>query len=331
MAISSELDLAAVLRRAAVAAAELADARYAALGVARPCTASATIPRGRASSGSSFAYGGLERGPHRGGKPRTRTPSRHVPGQRQSRARAPCTLSGRRHPALAATYTADDVTSNRIRVLLCDDHELVRRGLRGLLQSDLTIDIVGEAANAGEAVRMAAELAPDVVVLDVRMPGGSGVEACRDIRAHREATRVLILTTFADDEALFSAIMAGASGYVLKQIKGNDLLDGIHRVANGQSLLDASVTARVMARIRGEEPGQAAPMGDLTPQERRIIGLVAEGLTNREIGARMNLAEKTVKNYVSNILMKMGLERRTQVAAFMVRQQHVSEAQDWSP
>ena len=223
------------------------------------------------------------------------------------------------------------MSTTRIRVLLCDDHELVRRGLRGLLQSDLTVDVVGEAANADEAVRLAAELEPDVVVMDVRMPGRSGVEACRDIRAHREATRVLILTSFADDDALFSAIMAGAAGYVLKQIKGNDLLDGIHRVANGQSLLDASVTARVMARLRGEAaPGQSDPTGDLTPQERRILGLVGEGLTNREIGTQMHLAEKTVKNYVSNILMKMGLERRTQVAAYMAKQQRSSEAQDWS-
>jgi two-component system, NarL family, response regulator DevR len=217
-----------------------------------------------------------------------------------------------------------------IRVLLCDEHELVRRGLTGLLQSDLTIEVVGEAGSADEAVRAAAELKPDVVVMDVRMPGRSGIEACRDIRAQRDATKVLILTSFADDDALFSAIMAGASGYVLKQIKGNDLLDGIHKVATGQSLLDPSLTARVMARIRGSHgTGQAGELGELTPQEHKIIDLVAEGLTNREIGERLQLAEKTVKNYVSNILAKLGLLRRTQVAAFMAKQRPSADAQSW--
>lgn len=220
----------------------------------------------------------------------------------------------------------------RVRVLLCDDHELVRRGLKGLLQSDLTVDVVGEAATADEAVAAASKLEPDVVVMDVRMPGRSGIEACRDIRAARTETRVLILTSFADDEALFSAIMAGASGYVLKQIKGNDLLDDIHKVAAGQSLLDPSVASRVMARIRGEppQPGDTDPTTDLTPQERRIIDLVADGLTNREIGDRMHLAEKTVKNYVSNILNKLGLVRRAQVAAFMARQHRGADDQSWS-
>lgn len=219
---------------------------------------------------------------------------------------------------------------SRIRVLLCDDHELVRRGLRGLLQSDLTVEVVGEAGTADEAVAAAAKLQPDVVVMDVRMPGRSGIEACRDIRAHRAETRVLILTSFADDDALFSAILAGASGYVLKQIRGNELLDAIHRVAAGQSLLDPSVTARVMARIRGtSDPGGSDSLGDLTPQEHRIIELVAEGLTNRQIASRVHLAEKTVKNYVSNILMKLGLERRTQVAALMARQKRGSDSQSW--
>ena len=217
-----------------------------------------------------------------------------------------------------------------IRVLLCDDHELVRRGLKGLLESDLTIEVVGEAATADEAVQAAAELKPDVVVMDVRMPGRSGIEGCRDIRAQREATKVLILTSFADDEALFSAIMAGASGYVLKQIRGNDLLDGIHKVAAGQSLLDPSVTARVMARIRGtHDPGEPGDLAELTAQEHKIIDLVAEGLTNREIGERLHLAEKTVKNYVSNILLKLGLLRRTQVAAFMAKRHPGSASQSW--
>lgn len=219
----------------------------------------------------------------------------------------------------------------RVRVLLCDDHELVRRGVRGLLASDLTIDVVGEAATAEEAVNLAAELEPDVVVTDVRMPGRSGIEACRDIRAAREATKVLILTSFADEDALFSAIIAGASGYVLKQIKGNDLLDAVHRVAAGQSLLDPSVTASVLARIRGDTAHtRLGPGGDLTPQERRILDLVAEGMTNRQIADRVHLAEKTVKNYVSNILMKMGLSRRAEVAAYMAKRQRGSDAESWS-
>jgi two-component system, NarL family, response regulator DevR len=223
------------------------------------------------------------------------------------------------------------VASTRVRVLLCDDHELVRRGLRALLESDLTIEVVGEAGSADEAVASSATTTPDVVVMDVRMPGRSGIEACRDIRAHRVETRVLILTSFADDEALFSAIMAGASGYVLKQILGNDLLDAIHRVAKGESLLDPSVTGRVLARIRGDvQAGEDGGVEQLTPQERRIIGLVAEGMTNRQIGEKVHLAEKTVKNYVSNILMKLDLSRRAEVAAFMARRRRGGDAQDWS-
>ncbi len=230
-----------------------------------------------------------------------------------------------------APYTGA-MPATRIRVLLCDDHELVRRGLRSLLESDLTIDVIGEAGSADEAVSAAAESTPDVVVMDVRMPGRSGVEACRDIRAHREETRVLILTSFADDEALFSAIMAGASGYVLKQIHGNELLDAIHRVAKGESLLDPSVTGQVLARIRGDVLGGSTDAGaeQLTPQERRIVGLVAEGMTNRQIGEQVHLAEKTVKNYVSNILMKLDLSRRAEVAAFMARRKRDGDAQTWS-
>jgi two-component system response regulator DevR len=223
------------------------------------------------------------------------------------------------------------VASTRVRVLVCDDHELVRRGLRALLESDLTIDVVGEAGSADEAVASSATTTPDVVVMDVRMPGRSGIEACRDIRSHREATKVLILTSFADDEALFSAIMAGASGYVLKQILGNDLLDAIHRVAKGESLLDPSVTGRVLARIRGDVlTGDEAGVEQLTPQERRIIALVAEGMTNRQIGEKVHLAEKTVKNYVSNILMKLDLSRRAEVAAFMARRRRGGDSQDWT-
>jgi len=224
------------------------------------------------------------------------------------------------------------MASTRVRVLLCDDHELVRRGLRALLESDLTIEVIGEASSADEAVTTSATTTPDVVIMDVRMPGRSGIEACRDIRAHREETKVLILTSFADDEALFSAIMAGASGYVLKQIRGNDLLNAIHRVGKGESLLDPSVTGRVLARIRGDVLAGSEEGGveQLTPQERRIIGLVAEGMTNRQIGEKVHLAEKTVKNYVSNILMKLDLSRRAEVAAFMVRRKRGGDAQDWA-
>ena len=221
------------------------------------------------------------------------------------------------------------MTTSRIRVLLCDDHELVRRGLRGLLTSDLMLDVVGEAASADEAVELAATLEPDVVVMDVRMPGRSGIEACRDIRSARADTRVLILTSFADDEALFSAIMAGASGYVLKQVRGNDLLDAIHRVNRGQSMLDPAVTARVLARMRGEAEVVSGRPDDLTPREALIVELVAQGLTNRQISERMELAEKTVKNYVSTILSKMGLSRRAEVAAFVAKRNRHNDAQTW--
>ena len=206
-------------------------------------------------------------------------------------------------------------------MLLCDDHELVRAGIRSVLETDLTIDIVGEAASADEAVRLASELAPDVVVMDVRMPGRSGVEACRDIRSAREATRVVMLTSFADDEALFAAIMAGASGYLLKNVGGNDFVQDIHRVARGQSLLDPSVTERVLARLRGDGGPllRARSAGTSPPRSAGCWLLMADGLTNRQIGGQLHLTEKTVKNYVSNVLMKLGLSRRAQVAAYMAR------------
>lgn len=218
------------------------------------------------------------------------------------------------------------MTTTRIRVLLCDDHELVRRGVRSLLEPDLTIDVVGEAASADEVISLAAELEPDVVVMDVRMPGRSGVEACRDIRSAREATKVLMLTSFTDDEALFTAIMAGASEYLVKNIRGNDFVRDIHKVASGQSLLDPAVTDRVLARLRGDLGPTTGETGDdLTPQERRVLMLMAEGLTNRQIGEQINLAEKTVKNYVSNVLMKLGLARRAEVAAYMARRRPGSD------
>ncbi len=204
-----------------------------------------------------------------------------------------------------------------IRVFLLDDHEIVRRGLREMLEAEGDIEIVGEAGTAEEAIGRIPATKPDVAVLDVQLPDGNGVEVCREIRSRHPEINCLILTSFADDEALFNAIMAGAAGYVLKQVKGNDLVDGIRRVARGESLLDPSLTSRVLERLRAKpEPDELA---GLTEQERRILDLIAEGLTNRQIGERMFLAEKTVKNYVSNVLAKLGMSRRSEAAAFAAR------------
>jgi two-component system, NarL family, response regulator DevR len=205
-----------------------------------------------------------------------------------------------------------------IRVYLLDDHEVVRRGLRDMLEREGDIEVVGESASAVEAANRIPALRPDVAVLDARLPDGSGIDVCRDVRSVDPTINALILTSYEDDEALFAAIMAGAAGYVLKQIRGTDLVDGIRRVAAGQSLLDPAVTARVLERIR-RGPEQPDELRVLTEQERRILQLVAEGLTNREIGARLYLAEKTVKNYVSSVLAKLGLERRTQAAVLAAK------------
>jgi two-component system, NarL family, response regulator DevR len=204
-----------------------------------------------------------------------------------------------------------------IRVFLLDDHEVVRRGVRELLE-EAGLDVVGEASTAEEAIRRIPPTKPDVAVLDVRLPDGSGVEVCREVRDLVPGLACLILTSYSDDEALFEAIMAGASGYVLKQIRGNELVDAIRTVADGQSLLDPAATARVLARLRAPraEDDKIAP---LTDQERKLLDLLAEGLTNREIAARMFLAEKTVKNYVSNLLTKMGMARRTEAAVYAAR------------
>ncbi|MDQ1708774.1 MAG: two-component system, NarL family, response regulator DevR [Frankiaceae bacterium] len=205
-----------------------------------------------------------------------------------------------------------------IRVFLLDDHEVVRRGVADLLSTEPDIEIVGEAGSAAEATARIPALSPDVAVLDVRLPDGNGIEVCRDMLSVVPGLKCLMLTSFADDEALFDAIIAGASGYVLKQIKGIDLIDAVRRVAAGESLLDPSATARVLDRLR---KGVASDprLESLTDQERRILELIGEGLTNREIGERMFLAEKTVKNYVSNLLAKMGMERRTQVAVYAAK------------
>ena len=200
-----------------------------------------------------------------------------------------------------------------IRVFLLDDHEVVRRGLRDLLESEGDIEIVGESGSVKEAIARIPALRPDVAVLDGRLPDGSGIEVCREVRSIDPNIKALILTSYDDDEALFAAIMAGAAGYLLKQIGGPDLIDGVRRVAAGQSLLDPALIARVLERVR-QGPEASQELATLTEQERKILALIAEGLTNRQIGERIFLAEKTVKNYVSSILAKLGLERRTQAA-----------------
>jgi two-component system, NarL family, response regulator DevR len=214
-----------------------------------------------------------------------------------------------------------------IRVFLLDDHEIVRRGLADLIALEDDLEVVGEAATAAEALARIPATRPDVAVLDVRLPDGSGVEVCREVRDAHSDVRCLMLTSYSDDEALFNAILAGASGYVLKEIRGNDLVDAIRQVAAGHSLLDPAATQRVMDRLRqGDQEDER--LESLTDQEHRILELIGEGLTNRQIGERMHLAEKTVKNYVSSLLAKLGMERRTQAAAYVARrdaEQHRSD------
>lgn len=205
-----------------------------------------------------------------------------------------------------------------IRVFLMDDHEIVRRGLADLIGLEVDMEVVGEAGSTTDALHRIPAAHPDVAVLDVRLPDGSGVEVCRDIRSQMPEVRCLMLTSYADDEALFDAIMAGASGYVLKEIRGNDLIDAIRQVAGGKSLLDPQATQRVLERLRNGEKHDDR-LDALSDQERRILELIGEGMTNRQIGEQMHLAEKTVKNYVSSLLAKLGMERRTQAAAFVAR------------
>lgn len=202
-----------------------------------------------------------------------------------------------------------------IRVFLLDDHEVVRRGLKELLDAEDDFDVVGEAGTAGMALAGIAEHSPDVAVLDIRLPDGNGVEVCREIRARDPRIACLMLTSFSDDEALFDAIMAGAAGYLLKDVRGQDLVAAVRQVAAGESLLDPSLTGRVLERLRRGD--QEDPrLKSLTEQERRILGHIAEGKTNRQIADQMHLAEKTVKNYVSNLLAKLGMHRRTEAAVF---------------
>jgi len=204
-----------------------------------------------------------------------------------------------------------------ISVFLVDDHEVVRRGVRELLESADDIEVVGEAGTAAQALARVPASVPDVAVLDVRLPDGTGIEVCRDLRSMLPDLKCLMLTSFNDDEALFDAIMAGASGYVLKEVRGSDLIESVRRVAAGQSLLDPVVVAKVVERLRN--PPRDALTASLTPQEAAILGHLAEGLTNRQIAEQMFLAEKTVKNYVSNLLSKLGMHHRTQAAVYAVR------------
>jgi two-component system response regulator DevR len=209
--------------------------------------------------------------------------------------------------------TSTESTGETIRVFLLDDHEIVRRGVADVLETDPGISVVGEAKDAAGALARVPALRPDVAVLDIRLPDGDGVTVCRELRSRMPELKVIMLTSYSDDEALFDAIMAGASGYLLKQILGQDLVTAVRTVADGGSLLDPSATAAVLARMRrSAEP--AGPLAKLSEQERTVLLLIGEGLTNRQIGERMFLAEKTVKNYVSHLLAKLGLERRTQAA-----------------
>ncbi|MCP2260988.1 two component transcriptional regulator, LuxR family [Streptoalloteichus tenebrarius] len=200
-----------------------------------------------------------------------------------------------------------------VRVFLVDDHEIVRRGIADLLESDPELTVVGEAASVAEALARVPASQPDVAVLDVRLPDGNGVELCRELRSRMPELRCLMLTSFADDEALLDAIMAGASGFVLKQVLGGDLVTAIRTVGAGQSLLDTRTTSALLARLRRDQE-RADPLRELTDQERTVLELIGEGLTNRQIAERMFLAEKTVKNYVSHLLAKLGMQRRTQAA-----------------
>ena len=212
-----------------------------------------------------------------------------------------------------------------LRLLVVDDHEVVRQGLVALLDRRAGFEVVAQAATVAEAIAEAARFQPDVVIMDVRLPDGSGIEACREIRAARPETRVVMLTSYPDEEAVLSAIIAGASGYLLKQVRGRDLVSAIESVGRGDSLLDPAVTERILQRVRtAAAGGEGDELAELTAQERRILLLVADGMTNKEIAAEVFLSDKTVKNYVSSILSKLNLQRRTQAAAFVAKR-HLGE------
>jgi DNA-binding NarL/FixJ family response regulator len=204
-----------------------------------------------------------------------------------------------------------------ISVFLLDDHELVRTGLKTVLEAEDDLRICGEAGTAAEALAAIPAARPDVAILDVRLPDGQGITVCRDIRSSMDPPpRCLMLTSYSDDEALFAAIMAGAAGYMLKQVSGGNLVNAVRTVAAGGSLLDTHLTASVLSRIRGETSASESGYAQLSPQEKRVLDLVAEGKTNRQIAETLSLAEKTVKNYVSAVLHKLGFERRTEAAVF---------------
>ena len=204
-----------------------------------------------------------------------------------------------------------------VKIMLVDDHEVVRLGLRTLLERREGFSVVADAGSVAEAVAAAQQTQPDVIVMDVRLPDGTGVEACREIRSDRPETKVIMLTSYADDEAVYGSIMAGASGYLLKQTRGQSLAEAIERVAAGESLLDPGITDKVLARMRQLAAGETDELASLSPQERRILGLIAEGKTNKEIAEEVFLSDKTVKNYVSSILSKLNLRRRSEAAAFI--------------
>ncbi|MBA3687809.1 MAG: response regulator transcription factor [Chloroflexi bacterium] len=207
-----------------------------------------------------------------------------------------------------------------LRLMIVDDHEVVRRGLVALLDRRAGFEVVGEAGSVAESINLAARHEPDLVIMDVRLPDGSGIEACREIRAVRPETRVVMLTSYPDEEAVMSAIIAGASGYLLKQIRGRDLVTALDAVGRGESLLDPAVTEKVLERVRRMASGSATDdLAELTSQERKVLLLVAEGKTNKEIATDIFLSDKTVKNYVSSILSKLNLQRRTQAAAFVAK------------
>jgi DNA-binding NarL/FixJ family response regulator len=218
-------------------------------------------------------------------------------------------------PAPAPAAAARDP---KVGVFLLDDHEIVRRGVRELLEAEPDIEVVGEASTAEAALARVPALRPDVAVLDVRLPDGDGVSVCRALRSQTPETGCLMLTSFGDDEALLDAVMAGAAGYVLKQIRGTDLVGAVRAVAAGESMIPRETAARLLDRA-GEQARAAGPLARLTGQERRILELIGSGLTNRQIGEELGLAEKTVKNYVSGLFAKLGMERRTQAAAYAAR------------
>jgi two-component system, NarL family, response regulator DevR len=213
-----------------------------------------------------------------------------------------------------AALTADH-PSDMIRVFLLDDHEIVRRGIADLLQTEPDIVVVGEAGTAAEALSRIPLTAPHVAVLDARLPDGSGIEVCREIRSSTPEIRCLILTSYDDNDAIFAAVMAGAAGYLLKEVRGSYLVDAIRQVAAGKSLMDPAVTGRLLSRLRDGAPHDER-LASLTARERDVLGLISDGLTNREIGERLFLAEKTIKNYVSGLLAKLGMQRRTQAAVY---------------